>query len=133
MGTKEGISLRIVYIWVFPPLQQRHLAAEIGNYFCYCRPSSIKPSFKYPKKVLSPRPDSNPGPSDYEAAVLLTELHCQTVNSHVNWVLYNKDAILDYFLACFHVLQFSKSQSQSHFPVTVPLPSPVPYFSPKKN
>ena len=43
---KEGISLRIVYICIFPPLQGRHLAAEIGNYFHSCRPEFYQAKFQ---------------------------------------------------------------------------------------
>ena len=53
-----------------------------GAIYLISRPrSNFKLSSKYLlKKVLFPSPDLNPGPSDYEAAVLLTELHCQTEN-----------------------------------------------------
>ena len=33
---------------------------------------------KIEKSSFRPQPDLNPGPSNYKAAVLLTELHCQT-------------------------------------------------------
>ena len=46
------------------------------------------------KKVFHPKPDSNPGPSNYKAAVLLTELHCQTKNYSQIGGLYTQYGIL---------------------------------------
>ena len=82
------------------------------------------------KKALFPQPESNPGLPYHKAAVLLTELHCQTDNYQVNWVSYNKDAILDYFWLVFMLNKVSPTICP--VPVTVPLPSPVLYFSPKR-
>ena len=41
----------------------------------------LQAKFQVPlEKSTFPSAGLNPGPSDYEAAVLLTELHCQTEN-----------------------------------------------------
>ena len=46
------------------------------------------------KKVHFPQPDLNLGPSYYKAAVLPTELHCQTGNCGTTGGLYTQYAIL---------------------------------------
>ena len=74
------------------------------------------------KKVLFPQPDSNPGPSTYEAAVLLTELHHQSENYLWNRVLYSKHAFFRLFLASF--LLNKVSPTIFLVPVTVPVPIP---------
>ena len=79
------------------------------------------------KKVLFPQPDLNPGPSNYKAAVLLTELHCQTENCGTIGGLYTQYAILAFIYSKYlrkSVLQLSQSCL---------CPSLVPNFSPKKD
>ena len=63
------------------------------------------------KKVLFRlQPDLNPGPSNYKAAVLLTELHCQTNKVTKNREIYTQFVILDYFWLVF---LYSTSKLQS--------------------
>ena len=79
------------------------------------------------KSTLCLQSDLNPGPSNYKAAVLLTELHCQTENCGTIGGLYTQYAILAFIYSKYlrkSVLQLSQSCL---------CPSLVPNFSPNKD
>ena len=70
-SAKEGVHLSIWKFWL------RFLAGKLvapSSLFLSQDPNQAK----IEKSTFHPQLDLNPGPSIYKAAVLLTELHCQT-------------------------------------------------------
>ena len=123
---KGTVRLRLRNKIIFPLLQERHLAAvSVEN--------SIQAKLQVPEKVLSPRLDSNPGPSIHKAAVLLIELHCQTEKGSSKLGIIYSICGFTLLLACISFTMPQKCCPEI-LPILVPVlvPVPVPKFSPQK-